>query len=314
MLVLHDLSGRALQIPHEPKALEQRQEIEGRVIFPPVESLARAALVGMMIVVPALAHGDDGEKPIVAGIVAGDVAPLADEMGERIDAEGPVIDGDRAPEEADDEARPAGDGEAEDGEHESRDLFVAVEPHQLGEFGEIRDPIDVHRLLAAGEDPADMAVDEARLARRMDVEFGVGMEVVVAMVGRPPQDALLRRRLREHCENELEGPAGLIGAVGEVAMVTRPDGEDPQPVKADAERDRPRGDAGPDRGEAREMHDDEGYRRGIDNIGRRIPVDRTAPSLNGCPGSWERTIRCFANDRRPPIDLNNTIRRPGPTK
>ena len=70
VLVLHDLSGRKLQIPHEPKTLEQRQEIEGRVIFPPAKSLARAALVGMMIVVPALAHGDDGEKPIVAGIVA----------------------------------------------------------------------------------------------------------------------------------------------------------------------------------------------------------------------------------------------------
>ena len=169
----------------------------------------------------------------------GDVAPLADEMSERIDAERPVIDGDRAPEEADDEPRPAGDGEAEDGEHESRDLFVAVEPHQLGIFGEIRDPIDVHRLLAAGEDPADMTVDKSGVAGRMNVEFGVGMEVVVAMVGRPPQDALLRRRLRERGENELEDPAGLISAVGKVAMVTRTDGEDPQPVKADADRQPP---------------------------------------------------------------------------
>ena len=41
----------------------------------------------------------------------------------------------------------------------------------------------------------------------MNVEFGVGMEVVVAMVGRPPQYALLRSRLREHCENKLESEA-----------------------------------------------------------------------------------------------------------
>ncbi len=84
----------------------------------------------------------------------------------------------------------------------------------------------------------------------MNVEFGVGMEVVVAMVGRPPQHALLRRRLREHGENELEAPARLISPVGKVAMVTRANGEDPQPVKANADRHRLRRYAGPDRGEA----------------------------------------------------------------
>jgi len=139
-------------------------------------------------------------------------------------------------------------------------------------LAKIRYPIDVHRLLAAGEDPADMAVDKAHLPRRVNVEFRIGMEVVVAMVGGPPQDALLRGRLRERRENELEDPAGLISAVGKVAMVTGANGEDPQPVKANANRDRLGRDAGPDRGEAREMHDDERYRRGIDDIGRRIAV------------------------------------------
>ena len=68
----------------------------------------------------------------------------------------------------------------------------------------------------------------------MNVEFGVGMEVVVAMVGRPPQYALLRSRLREHCENELEGAAGVVSPVGKVAMVASPDGENPEPIKAEA--------------------------------------------------------------------------------
>ena len=219
-------------------------------------------------------------------------------MGERIDTERAVIDGDSAPEEADDQPRPAGDGEAEDGEHERRDLFVAVEPHQLGIFGEIRDPVDVHRVLAAGEDPADMAVEESRLPRRVNVELRIGMEMVVAMVGRPPQHALLRGRLCERRENELEDPAGLISAVGKVAMVASADGEDPQPIKADAERNRPRSDAGPDRGEAHQMHNDEWNGRGVDNIRRRIAILRPAASLNRFPGSWERTIRCCANDRR----------------
>ena len=120
-----------------------------------------------------------------------------------------------------------------------------MEPHQLGILGEISDSGEIRRRLAAGEDPADVTVDKAGMARRMNVEFGVRMEVVVAMVRRPPQDAFLRRRLRYHRENKLEGPAGLISAVGKVAMVARPDGENPEPVKANANRYRLRGDAGP---------------------------------------------------------------------
>src|SRR5271165_6289767 len=77
--VVHDFGGRTLQFPHDSQTLEQLQKIEGRVVFPPAEALADAALERMMVVVPALPHGDNGEEPVVAGIVAGDVAPAADD-------------------------------------------------------------------------------------------------------------------------------------------------------------------------------------------------------------------------------------------
>ena len=59
-------------------------------------------------------------------IVAGDVAPLADEVSERIEYGSiAVIDGDGAPEETNDQPRPAGDGEAEGRRaRTTRDLFV----------------------------------------------------------------------------------------------------------------------------------------------------------------------------------------------
>src|SRR6185437_7477943 len=262
----------ALQIPHQPEALQKLQEIEGRIIFPPAETLAGAALVGVMIVMPALAHGDDGEKPVVARVVAGDIAPASDEMGDRVDAERRMIDRDRAPEEADDQPRPASDGETEDGERERRRQFVTVEPHQLRITGEIRHPGEIGHLLAAGENPAEVTVDETEAARRMNVELRIGMEVVVAMVGRPPQNALLRRRLRHGGENQLEGAAGLIGAVGKVAVITGADGEDAQPVKTDSDRQRLRGDASPDRRETRQMHDHEWYGGRIDDVGIAVWV------------------------------------------
>ena len=148
-----------------------------------------------------------------------------------------------------------------------RRQFIAMQPHQLRIFGEIGHTGEICLILAAGEDPTKMTVDEAEMARRMNVELRIGMEVVVAMVRRPPQHTLLRRRLRHDRENELKDSAGLIGAMGKVAMVASPDGKNPEPVKADADRQRLHGDAGPDRPEARQMNHQEGYGRGIDDIG-----------------------------------------------
>jgi hypothetical protein len=133
-------------------------------------------------------------------------------------------------------------------------------------LGEISHAGEVCLILAAGEDPADVTINKAEVARRMNVELRIGMEMVVAMVRRPPQHALLRRRLRNECENELKDPRGLIGAVGKVAMVASADGENSEPVKTNPDRHRLHGHAGPDRREASQMHDQEGYGRGIDDI------------------------------------------------
>src|SRR5271157_2794558 len=124
-----------------------------------------------MIVVPALPHGENGEEPVVAGIVAGDVAPAPDDMGERIDAERRVVNRDRAPEEADDEPGPAGGEETGERERGGGRLFVAMEPHQLRIARQIGHPGEIRSVMAASENPADMTVKEPGLARRMHVEF-----------------------------------------------------------------------------------------------------------------------------------------------
>src|SRR5262245_41942592 len=89
---------------------------------------------------------------------------------------------------------------------------------------------------------------------------------MMAMLGRPPQYALLRGALREQCEHELERAAGRVGAMREVAMVAGADRKDAQPIEPDAEHDRLPGDAGPDRGNAGKMHHHEWDGGRIDDI------------------------------------------------
>ena len=213
-----------------------------------------------MVVVPPLAHGENRQQPVVAGIVAGDIALAAAHMRQRIDAEGAVEDEARAPEKADDQARPAGNQVAQHGERISRPALMAMQPHQFGIAREVVDLDHVEGVVPAREDPAHMAVDKAGVARRMDVVLGIGMEVMVAVLGRPPQHALLQRALAHESEDKLEDAAGRIGAMGEVAVIAGADRENAEPIQHHAQNDGLPGHAGPDGGETGKMHQHEGDR------------------------------------------------------
>src|SRR5579872_5390046 len=90
--------------------------------------------------------------------------------------------------------------------------------------------------------------------------------MVVTMFGRPPQHAFLRGALRQDRENELERSARRISAVREIAMISGTDCKDPKPVKRDADdRPSPR-DAGPDRGKARGVNEQEGDGGRVDDV------------------------------------------------
>src|SRR5215510_15571111 len=100
----------------------------------------------------------------------------------------------------------------------------------------------------------------------MDVLRGIRMQVVVSVLGRPPQHALLRARLGQQCKQKLECPAGRIGSVREVPVITSPDGKDAKPVKSKAKRNRLPGDSRPNGRQASHMNQYEWYGRRIDNI------------------------------------------------
>src|SRR5581483_6355825 len=120
--------------------------------------------------------------------------------------------------------------------------------------------------MLAGENPAKMAVDEARMPRRVRVILGIGVEVMVAMFRRPPNHALLRAALGKKSEDELEHPARRERPMRELTMIPRTDGKDAQPVERDADRHGLPGDARPDCGKAGEMHQYERNGGRIDDI------------------------------------------------
>jgi hypothetical protein len=89
--------------------------VAGRGIdLPPSETLSGAALIGLVIVVPAFTHGEQGQAPVAARIVPCHVAFASVHMGKRVDAEGGVVEKHRAPKESDGQAGPSRQDEAED--------------------------------------------------------------------------------------------------------------------------------------------------------------------------------------------------------
>src|ERR1700722_19028702 len=43
----------------------------GHVEFPPAHAVGGGALVGVVVIMPAFAHGQDGDPPVIAGVVFG---------------------------------------------------------------------------------------------------------------------------------------------------------------------------------------------------------------------------------------------------
>ena len=84
-----------------------------------------------------------------------------------------------------------------------------------------------------------MAPQEAVHARGVRVALGVGVLVVVAVVGRPPQRTALHAGGADAGEDELHGTRGTEGAVREVAVVEAGDGEHAQHVESRGDRERP---------------------------------------------------------------------------
>jgi len=69
--------------------------------------------------------------------------------------------------------------------------------------------------------PADVRPEKSEERGRVQIQFLIGIPVMVAVMRRPPQHALLRGGRRDKRDYELEHAAGLERAVRKIAVVAR---------------------------------------------------------------------------------------------
>lgn len=213
------LGGQA-QIPNDSEPAQDPQDVEGDIHFPPKEALVGGALVVMVIVVPAFAEREQGQEEIIAAQVGRLIAAAPPNVAQGVDEEGNVIDSHGAHEKAPKQTAPAANEVAEHGQPHAGPPMVLFEPTQLGILGEIMHVPPVGLLPSFGEDPTNVGMPEAIDDGRMDVFFGVGMEMVMAVMARPPDRPFLQGGTAEQGQDELKRSARFVGAMGKVAMIT----------------------------------------------------------------------------------------------
>ena len=113
--------------------------------------------------------------------------------------------------------------------------MVAVEPAELGVSGEILDAVDLRLGPALVEDPTLVGIPKSG-AWRVHVPRLVGVAVMSAVTGGPPERTLLNRATAQRREEELEDASGAISPVREVTVVAGCDGKHAEPEQTEAER------------------------------------------------------------------------------
>ena len=165
------------------------------VYFPPVEPLSLRAGVSVVVVVPSLSQCDQSEDEAVLAVITGLKARFADDVSERVNAEGSVIEQGSAYAEAPckhlkwgcTEFRVVGlqvvaeprDSDSE--EHWRHDVVTLKEP-QLWEPNEVlyKLPTCLNKLRA--QDPSNVRPPHAVDARWMHILLGVRELVVMTMM------------------------------------------------------------------------------------------------------------------------------------
>ena len=253
---------RPVQVLHEAEPLSQPEQVVARVDLPPAEALGGGARRPVMIVVPALAHREEREEEAVARVVGRREHAAAEEVHDAVDREGAVPEEDGREEVAVEEADRSETEIQRDAVEDGREVLVLVEPYELGVLREVRHAGVVRLLVVRREDPADVRPPEPALHRAVDVFRPVRIPVVVAMVGGPPEHALLRRGLAEDGQQELGHARKAIRAVAEVAVEPGGHREHPQVVRAETEGDPFPGEAQGEDAEGGDVHAEEAGERG----------------------------------------------------
>src|SRR5829696_2844381 len=223
-------------VPGQLRRFHRADHPGRRVDLPPAQAVHRRARERVVVVVPGLAEGERREPEDVGRVVVDVEAAGAEEVADRVDRPGDVVqqeDAHRAaPQRAGDGARqrpldrPAHGGRERDSDRDP-DREQGVDDAEAPVLDEVAGVLVVRGLALAVEQPAHVRVPEALqrarepapvTVRRVRVAVLVGERVVLAVVGDPRDDRALHRHRAEDRPRVLDGPVGGEGAVGEHAV------------------------------------------------------------------------------------------------
>src|SRR4029078_1254659 len=83
-------------IAGEAKPSQEANGQPGVVDLPPAMAMPRRTWIGVVVIVPAFAVGDQPDKKVVAAVLVGFVVPISPHMGHRVDRPCTVPNQDRA--------------------------------------------------------------------------------------------------------------------------------------------------------------------------------------------------------------------------
>src|SRR5207245_5544233 len=98
--------------------------------------------------------------------------------------------------------------------------MVPVQPAQLRITAPITDDRPVGFFVVPGQNPADVRPPETINARRMRIFGRIRMAMVLPVVSGPPERPLLHGAASETSQDELKPAAGLVRAMGKVAVIS----------------------------------------------------------------------------------------------
>jgi len=229
-----------------------------------------------MIVVPSFSERNHGDKKIVAAIIVGGEAAFTENVRERIDREGAVIEHHGADEERPDQHLESRGSQTRrislercaqqkggNCQYEWRQVVIPIQKAQLGILSEVRDQLPFSPLTVARQKPAKVCPPKLAGQRRMEILRSIGHEVMAAVMGRPPERPFLIRRRSRKRDQKLEKPAGPVGAMCQEAMKSGGNRKHAHNVQCQTSDYCHRAHAGPDDEQTRQMHEEELHADGI---------------------------------------------------
>src|SRR6266576_3486867 len=160
-LLSKQMRGNFAQIPNDTEPGHDLQRVVGDINLPPEEALARRSHKVMMVIVPALAEGEESQEPIVAAGVRGFVAARTKEVRERIDGEGVMPQKHGAQAETPHKEMPSANKPQRRAERDRRHHVVFVQPAKFGELGEVADVLEPRVVVFVGDDPANVRPEKS---------------------------------------------------------------------------------------------------------------------------------------------------------